>query len=261
MACIPDIVTPKGVIINLNSGSDYTNCTVYTGLTDSVITGTTNCVNVTGTTCSLTGISATLLEIYVRIDCEGCCSNTFRVNLDECCDYVEPVPTGTPQITTTPTVTETPSVTVTSTITPSVTGTLEVTITPTITPSLTGTPEVTPTPTTPIIVLNVGGSMEPCAGGAIDDHMGAFVNVNLPVVNNTSFDVTVYYEDPPTTCSGPFTGATLTQSFTIEISAGQTSSDSTACSNGVFLVNGANICGACITFCSDPSINLSTFSC
>jgi hypothetical protein len=108
MACIPDTVTPKGVIINLNSGSDYTNCTVYTGLTDSVITGTTNCVNVTGTTCSLTGLSATLLEIYVRIDCEGCCSNTFRVNLDECCDYVESTPTPTTTPTLTPTLTATP---------------------------------------------------------------------------------------------------------------------------------------------------------
>jgi hypothetical protein len=93
MACTPDTVTPKGVLINLNSGSDYTNCTVYTGLTDSTVTGTTDCVNVTGTTCSLTGLSATLMEVYVKIDCEGCCSNTFRVDLDECCGYNEPTPT------------------------------------------------------------------------------------------------------------------------------------------------------------------------
>jgi hypothetical protein len=116
MACIPDTVTPKGVIINLNSGSDYTNCTVYTGLTDSVITGTTNCVNVTGTTCSLTGLSATLMEVFVKIDCEGCCSNIFRVNLDECCGYEEvltPTPTPTYSQTITPTYSQTPTPTFT----------------------------------------------------------------------------------------------------------------------------------------------------
>ena len=109
--------------------------------------------------------------------------------------------------------------------------------------------------------MSVGGSMEPCVGGTIDDHMGAFVNVNSPVPSNTTFDVTVYYEDPPTTCSGPFSGASLTQFFTLTITAGDTSSNFDACTSGPFLVNGANICGACITSCSDPSIDLSTFSC
>jgi hypothetical protein len=116
MACTPDTVTPKGVVINLNSGSDYTNCTVYTGLTDSTVTGTTNCINVTGTTCSLTGLSATLMEVFVKIDCEGCCSNTFRVNLDECCGYEEvltPTPTPTYSQTITPTYSQTPTPTFT----------------------------------------------------------------------------------------------------------------------------------------------------
>jgi hypothetical protein len=116
MACTPDTVTPKGVLINLNSGSDYTNCTVYTGLTDSTVTGTTNCINVTGTTCSLTGLSATLMEVFVKIDCEGCCSNTFRVNLDECCGYEEvltPTPTPTYSQTITPTYSQTPTPTFT----------------------------------------------------------------------------------------------------------------------------------------------------
>jgi hypothetical protein len=116
MACTPDTVTPKGVLINLNSGSDYTNCTVYTGLTDSTVTGTTNCINVTGTTCSLTGLSATLMEVFVKIDCEGCCSNTFRVNLDECCGYDEvltPTPTPTYSQTITPTYSQTPTPTFT----------------------------------------------------------------------------------------------------------------------------------------------------
>ena len=118
MACTPDTITPKGVTINLNSDSDYTNCTVYTGLTDSTVTGTTDCVNITGTTCTLTGLSATLMEVYVKIDCEGCCSNTFRVNLDECCGDIVTTPTPTPTVT--PTGTSTPTVTSTSTPTSSV---------------------------------------------------------------------------------------------------------------------------------------------
>ena len=115
MACTPDTITPKGVTINLNSGSDYTNCTVYTGLTDSTVTGTTDCVNITGTTCTLTGLSATLMEVYVKIDCEGCCSNTFRVNLDECCGDIVTTPTPTATPTGTPTLTPTPTGTATPT--------------------------------------------------------------------------------------------------------------------------------------------------
>ena len=129
MACTPDTVTPKGVLINLNSGSDYTNCTVYTGLTDSTVTGTTECINVTGTTCSLTGLSATLMEVFVKIDCEGCCSNTFRVNLDECCGYEEVL---------TPTPTPTYSQTITPTYSQTITPTYSQTPTPTFTPSACG---------------------------------------------------------------------------------------------------------------------------
>lgn len=151
----------------------------------------------------------------------------------------------------TPTPTPTPTVTPTS-VTP--------TPTPTVTPSITSTPTPTPTPIE-IVVLNVGASMEPCVGGSIDDHMGAFVNVNTALGADTTFDLIVFYEDPPTTCTGPFTGATLTENITVSILQGDTSSNFDACTQGPFLVNGANICGVCINACSDPSINLSTFSC
>jgi hypothetical protein len=103
--------------------------------------------------------------------------------------------------------------------------------------------------------------MEPCIGGTVDDHMGAYVSVNTPVAVDTSFDVTVYYELPPSTCSGPFSGASYTRFFVIDILAGQTTSNFNACSNGFYFASGANVCGACITACSDPSITIPPYSC
>lgn len=141
--------------------------------------------------------------------------------------------------------------------TPTPTPTL--TRTPTLTPTQSSTP--TPTPTEARYVTGVSGYMEPCIGGTIDDHMGAQVYVNTPVTADTTFDVTVYYELPPSTCSGPFSGASYSQFFQVTILSGDTSSNFNACNNGVYLASGANICGACITSCSDPSINLSTFGC
>lgn len=129
MPCVNDTVTPKGVKISFNSGSEYTNCTVYTGLTSNTITGVTSCSGMTyGNYCDLTGIDATLLEIYVKIDCEGCCEQTFRVNLDDCCDNIEVSPTPTP------------------TVTPSMTATpvASVSVTPTPTPTMTPTPSLAP---------------------------------------------------------------------------------------------------------------------
>jgi len=152
--CVHDTVTPKGIKISFNSGSNYTNCTVYTGITSTNITGVTSCTGMTtGDICEITGITATLLEMYVRIDCEGCCEQVFRVNLDECCDYITPSPTPsittsvtpTPSITTS--VTSTPTPTPTPSITTSVTSTPTPTPTPSITTSVTSTPTPTPTPT------------------------------------------------------------------------------------------------------------------
>ena len=138
MSCVNDTITPKGTLIYFNSGSIYTNCNVYTGLTSSNVTGTTICTGMTtGDVCDLQGIDPTLMEIYVRLDCEGCCDKIYRVNLDEClCD------TGL-----TPTQSVTPSVTpsITPSVTPSITPSVTSAITPSLTPSITPTP--TPTPT------------------------------------------------------------------------------------------------------------------
>ena len=156
--CINNTTTPKGVLINIASNSIYSNCTVYTGLTDSTVTGSTYCVGLpSGSTCNLTGIDPTLLEIYVKLDCEGCCQNIYRVNLDACCGAppINPSPTPTKTPTKTPTVTPTKTPTPTKTVTPTITPTKTITptitptrtVTPTITPTKTVTPTITPTPT------------------------------------------------------------------------------------------------------------------
>ena len=170
-------MTPKGVKISFNSGSNYTNCTVYTGLTSTNITGVTSCTGMTtGDVCEITGITATLMEMYVRIDCEGCCEQVFRVNLDECCDSAPASPTPTPSVTpsqtsnTTPSVTpsvtssNTPSVTpsITPSVTPSITPSVTTSITPTITPTSSLTPSVTPT-IQPVVLL---GRTIPDAGNS-----------------------------------------------------------------------------------------------
>jgi len=108
-------------------------------------------------------------------------------------------------------------------------------------------------------VTNVFGYMEPCIGGTIDDHMGASVMLNSAVSVDTSFNVDVTYVYPPMFCSSG--GSTYTQSFTVEILEGQTSSNFNACYSGAYFQGGANICSACITYCSNPAVDLSTLGC
>ena len=128
----------KGTLIYFTSGSIYTNCNVYTGLTPTNVTGITSCTGMTtGDVCDLQNISSGFTEIYVRLDCEGCCDKTYRVNLDASL-CASPTPT--------PTITSTPSITPTISITPTLTPTP--TITPSITPTVSITPTLTPTPTT-----------------------------------------------------------------------------------------------------------------
>jgi len=101
--CVRDNATPKGVIVKIATGSSYTSCTVYTGLTSTNITGVTSYVSVSGgTICKLSGITGSTLEIYVKVVCLGCCEQVFRINLDKCC---QPPPTPTPTQTPTPSVT------------------------------------------------------------------------------------------------------------------------------------------------------------
>ncbi len=108
-------------------------------------------------------------------------------------------------------------------------------------------------------VTSAYGYMEPCIGGTIDDYMGAQVNLNAPVTVDTVFNVDVKYVFPPMTCGSG--GSQFTQSFTIEILAGQSSSTFNACTSGAYFSGGANICSACITSCDNPAVNLATFGC
>ena len=112
---------------------------------------------------------------------------------------------------------------------------------------------VAPTPS----VSGVFGYMEPCIGGTIDDYMGASVSLDEIVDVDTSFVVEVYYVDAEGTCGG----TQFTETFTIEILAGQSSSAFNACLNGVFFSSGATICDACISSCDNPSVDLGAFEC
>ena len=120
MSCTNDLITPKGTLIYFNSGSIYTNCDVYTGLTSTSVTGITSCTGMTtGNVCDLQGIDANLMEIYIRLDCDGCCDKTYKVNLDECLCYSGVTPTPTSSITPSIKPTTTPSITLTPSLTPS----------------------------------------------------------------------------------------------------------------------------------------------
>jgi hypothetical protein len=109
---------------------------------------------------------------------------------------------------------------------------------------------------TEIEVTNAYGYMEPCSGGTVDDYMGAYVSLSSPAVVDTDFQVEVQY----TSIGGSCVGAS-TQTFTITILEGETTSNFVACSSGLYVPGGADICNACISFCSDSTINLSTFGC
>ena len=98
----------KGVIINLNSGSDYTDCSVYTGLTETTATGSTVFTSVTGGTINLEGLSDILEEVYVKIVCVGCCEQIFYVCLNTSTPTPTPTVTVTNSQTITPTITTTP---------------------------------------------------------------------------------------------------------------------------------------------------------
>jgi hypothetical protein len=109
----------------------------------------------------------------------------------------------------------------------------------------------------PISVTGVNGYMEPCIGGTIDDHMGAAVFVATPVDVDTIFDVQVSYVFPGNSCGV----GNSTQNFSIEILAGDTSSNFLACSQGYYISTGATICGACIISCDNPDVDITSFSC
>jgi hypothetical protein len=75
----------KGVLINFKVDGDHKQAdfprTVFSGTTEDNITSPTGCVNITGDTCNITGLSDALQEVYIKITCEGCTDKVFRVDL------------------------------------------------------------------------------------------------------------------------------------------------------------------------------------
>ena len=106
-------------------------------------------------------------------------------------------------------------------------------------------------------VTGASGYMEPCIGGTIDDHMGAAVYLDNPVSVDTTFDIQIGYTNPNGSCNNPLS----LQNITVEILAGDTSSNFSACNNGVYIPSGALICTACISSCSNPDVDISAYVC
>jgi hypothetical protein len=103
--------------------------------------------------------------------------------------------------------------------------------------------------------------MGPCFGGTNDDYMGISISVNNPVNQDTTFSVTVYYEEQPTLCPTNYWNSNYQTSFSITILSGNTFATIDECSGGLQVVAGANICGTCIVSCDNPSVALGSFSC
>lgn len=108
-----------------------------------------------------------------------------------------------------------------------------------------------------IQVTGVNGYMEPCIGGTVDDHMGASVFLASAVSVDTNFQVQVSYVFPGNTCGV----GNSTQNFSVDILAGQSSSNFNACTNGYYISSGAVICGACIVSCDNADVDITSFSC
>jgi len=108
------------------------------------------------------------------------------------------------------------------------------------------------------VVTSVSGYMEPCIGGTIDDHMGASVVLDQAVTVDTQFDVLISYTDPMGTCN---IGSMSVQNLTVEILAGNISSNFQACTYGAYIPSGALICSACIMSCTNPDVDFGAVSC
>ena len=119
-------------------------------------------------------------------------------------------------------------------------------------------PIVTPQQT----VTSVGGYMQPCIGGTIDDFMGAYVILDLPVTVETTIEINVYYQygNSYLQCTNPLSNNLVT-SFSIVIPVGEISGQVDACTQGQYFSTGANICGACVSSSNNPNINFGSFGC
>jgi hypothetical protein len=107
----------------------------------------------------------------------------------------------------------------------------------------------------PTTASGVGGYMEPCVGGTIDDFMGAQVSVTDPVDVDTQFVIDVQHIDIGASCNP---AANLQNSFTVTIVSGSTTSDFDACQYGAYFPSGRTICSACVASCDNPLVFISS---
>ena len=119
-------------------------------------------------------------------------------------------------------------------------------------------PIVTPQQT----IVAIGGNMQSCVGGTIDDYMGAYVLLDSPVTVDTTVEVIVYYQYANSfiTCDSTLSNNNSVM-FTVFIPSGETSGSVEACSNGSYFSMGANICGACANSSDNPNINFGVYGC
>lgn len=106
-------------------------------------------------------------------------------------------------------------------------------------------------------VIAVGGYMEPCTGGSIDDYMGAVISLDGIVDVDTTFEVEVYYVETGGTCGG----TQFFETLNVVVPNGSDLSNFNACSQGVYFPSGAVICSACIVSCDNPNVIIGAFEC
>jgi hypothetical protein len=107
-----------------------------------------------------------------------------------------------------------------------------------------------------IPITNVYGFMAACAGGTINDFMGADVILSGPVSTLTNITVDVTYS-----LNGNCAGQTFVQSIGVTVEAGQNQSIFDACQSGTYFQNGATICSACVSSCDNPGVDITLVDC
>jgi hypothetical protein len=112
-------------------------------------------------------------------------------------------------------------------------------------------------PPVEINVQSVGGYMEPCTGGGIDDYMGAVVSLDSVVDVDTTFVVEVYYVETGGTCGG----TEFFETLNVVVPNGSDISNFNACTEGVNFPAGAVICSACIVSSDNPNVVIGAFQC
>jgi len=114
----------------------------------------------------------------------------------------------------------------------------------------------------PSKVTQVGGSMQPCIGGTIDDYMGASVTLDNNVDVDTIVSVTVYFQygGSGISCLYPIY-LNNTATFNVLVQAGSNYGTVDACSQGQYFPQGAVICGSCVSGTDNPNVTYSSVAC